>query len=437
MYQTSDNYKQLIYADSTKHLLNIYIEGNKVNPDYIFDFNVSHNLFSNDEFCLGSVTAKTIEFKIYKNSLPERYNNIYVETGIENEIVPIGYFILESIDRNDDDTITIKAIDYMIKFEFNYDGSVLNYPCTVLTVLKDICLKAGVELGSTSFLNSNKQIAVYDSTVSAREYLSYITEQAGGFAYIGRDGKLYIKTIGEDITNIDIELFQNFTWEEQFKVSRIAYEDGVQDFKFGDETNNTIWINTSNMYIVNKEQIEKIYNKINNFECYSFEGSTIIDPALDIGDIVIIDGKKVIYQGDMDYLGKFKVSISSKIQAKAKEETTRTIISDKTKIRRVQSEINQIEGKIIQLVQETSEHEEKITKVEQDVDSIKQKVSDIADYKREVNGVTEIHLTDSGKQDILKLEIKGNKTYESNLYSSVNIYPNEEIFPNMEGSELL
>ncbi len=146
MYQTSNEYKQLVYADSTRHLLNIYIEGNKVNPDYILDFKVSHNLFSNDEFSLGNVTAKSIEMRIYKSSLPDSYNNFYVETGIENEIVPIGYFILDSIDKNDDNTITIKAIDYMVKFEFNYDGSNLNYPATMLEILQDICLKAGVEL---------------------------------------------------------------------------------------------------------------------------------------------------------------------------------------------------------------------------------------------------------------------------------------------------
>ena len=146
MYQTSDEYKKLVYSDSTRHLLNIYIDGNKVNPDHILDFKISHTLFSNDEFELGSVTAKSIEIKIYKNSLPNTYNNIYVETGINDEIVPIGYFILDSIDKDDDNTITIKAVDYMVKFEFNYDGSELNYPTTILQILQDICSKAGVEL---------------------------------------------------------------------------------------------------------------------------------------------------------------------------------------------------------------------------------------------------------------------------------------------------
>lgn len=286
-------------------------------------------------------------------------------------------------------------------------------------------------------MNSNKQIAVYDNTVSAREYLSYISEQAGGFACIGRDGKLYIKTIGEDTAEVNFELFEKFTWGELFKVSRVAYEDGVQDFKFGTETNNTIWINSDNMYIVDGTQIENIYNQMTDFECYSFEGSTIIDPAIDVGDIIIIDGKKVIFQGDMDYVGKFKASISSKIKAKSKEDTTRTVVSDKTKIRRVQSRINQIDGTITQLAQETSENEEKITQVVQDVDSIKQNIGDVIDYKREVEGITEIHLTESGKQGLLELEVKGNKAYENNLFPSEDLYPSESLEPNMEGSELL
>ena len=133
---------------------------------------------------------------------------------------------------------------------------------------------------------------------------------------------MYIRTIGEESAELNIERFQDFTWGEEFKVSRVAYEDGIQDFKFGNKTNNTVWINPDNMYIVDEEQVENIYNSIKDFECYSFSGSTIIDPAYDVGDIVVIDGKKVIFQGDMEYVGKFKASISSKIQPKSKEETT-------------------------------------------------------------------------------------------------------------------
>ena len=194
MYNTSQNYKDKILNDSTQHELNIYIDGNKIEENHIIDFKITLELFNNDEFCLGSTPELDVELEIDKRDLPNNYNEVYIESGLEDEIVPIGKFTIQSVE-DDEFKVKIKATDYMKKFEDNkYDGSDLTYPATILQVLQDICTKIGVELGSTSFLNSDKQISVYDNTVSARTYLSYIAEQAEGFAVIGRDGKLYIKT---------------------------------------------------------------------------------------------------------------------------------------------------------------------------------------------------------------------------------------------------
>lgn len=432
MYSTSTNYKETILADSTKQLLNVYIDNNKIEGRYILECKITYTLLNNDEFCFGSTPAKTVNLKIHKNALPDTYTRFYIESGIAEETVPIGYFNVDEISKDDDYTVSLTLIDDMSKFEFNYDGSALNYPVTILTILQDICSKAGVELGSTSFLNWDKQVAVYDSTVTARTYLGYIAEQAGGFAIIGRDGKLYIRTIGADEAELALRYFSEYSWGERFKVSRIAYEDGVQDFKKGNEVNNTIWINSDNMYIVDQEQIDNIYNEYQDFEVYSFSGTSIVDPAWDMGDIITIDNRKIVFQGELEYKGKFKASISSDIQAKSKEETTATKVSETTKIRRVQSQIDQVEGTITQLVKETSEYEEKLTQVEQTVDQIQQQVSDTIIYKRKIEGVTEIYLEDAGENDILELEIQGNKTYESNLFPGENVFPSENLYPNTE-----
>ena len=432
MYSTSTNYKETILADSTKQLLNVYIDNNKIEDRYILECKITYTLLNNDEFCFGSTQAKTVNLKIHKNALPEIYTRFYIESGITGEIVPIGYFNIDEISKDDDYTVSLTLIDDMSLFEFNYDGSSLNYPVTLLTVLQDICSKAGVELGSTSFLNSNKQVAVYDSTVTARTYLGYIAEQAGGFAIIGRDGKLYIRTIGEDTADLALRYFSEYSWGEGFKVSRIAYEDGVQDFKKGNEINNTIWISSDNMYIVDQEQIDNIYNEYQDFEVYSFSGTSIVDPAWDMGDIITIDNRKIVFQGELEYKGKFKASISSDIQAKSKEETTATKISETTKIRRVQSRIDEVEGKITTLVEETNENSSKLTQVEQDIDGIKQTVSDSVTYKREVSGTTEIFLEDAGEAEILNLEVRGNKTYEANLFPGDDLFPSDELFANQE-----
>lgn len=274
---------------------------------------------------------------------------------------------------------------------------------------------------------------MYDNTVSARTYLSYIAEQAGGIAVIGRDRKLYIKTIGESSVTLSLKLFKTFKWGEKFKITRVRYDDGIQLFEKGDTTGNTVYISQDNMYIVDQEQIDNIYNALKDLEFYSFEGESIIDPALDTGDIVVIDGKNVIYQGSMQFSGRWIASIESKIQCKSKEETTTRTPSQKIINRRVQSSINQIDGKIIQLAEQTTEHETKLTKQEQDINSIKQKVENTAEYKREKSGITEIHIEDAGQADILRLEVQGNKTYEANMFPRANLFPRAGLQPNPRG----
>ena len=277
----------------------------------------------------------------------------------------------------------------MIKFEFNYNGKELidkKNEATLLEVAQDICNKAGVELGSTSFLNSDKKVSVYDNTVTAREYISYIAESAGCFACIDREGKLCFREFGQDETEISLEMFGEYKWGEEFKISKVSYEDGVRSFKFGDDTRNNLWINQENMYIIDEDQVQKIYNKIKDLTVNTFEGKVIIDPAIDIGDKIVINGKNVIYQGEMSLEGRFIAQISSKIQIKQKEETTVKKESQKVVNRRVQSRISQAEGKIEQLVEETTENSEKLTKHEQDINGITQSVSEVKTEIKTVDG---------------------------------------------------
>ncbi len=429
MYQTSTTYKQKVYEPSTRHNLKVMAGEQPITP--LLSFKKTFLLFGDDELCLGSTPSQSISFKVHKDNLWQNHKEFYVTTGIDNEVVPIGYFTLESIEEVDRFTVSITAEDYMTKFEPNYDGSELikqkGY-ATMLEVLQDLCNKAGVTLGTTSFLNQNKKIAVYDSSISGRVYLSYIAEQAGCFAMIGRDGKLYLRKLGQDIATIPSRLFQTYKWGELCKISRVSYEDGIQDYKFGNIDNNTLWISGDNMFIVDQNQVENIYNTMKDLECYGFTGTSIIDPSIDIGDFLDINGKKILFQGEMQYLTKFKASISSKIRIKAKEETTRTVVSDKAKIRRVQSEINQIDGKITQLVEETGEHEDRISKAEQDIEGFRQNVGEVADYQREKEGFTKVDFEEAIKK--VQYELKGNGIYENNLFPIESLYPSESLYPN-------
>lgn len=147
MYSTSANYKNKILKDAVAHELNIYIDGHKVNPNHIANFKQTIELFNNNEFCLGCTPEIDIEFEIDKRDLPNNYKEVYIESGLGEDIVPIGYFTILKPIEDDELKVKIKATDYMKKFEdINYDGSDLSYPATLRQVLQHICLKVGVNL---------------------------------------------------------------------------------------------------------------------------------------------------------------------------------------------------------------------------------------------------------------------------------------------------
>ena len=111
---------------------------------------------------------------------------------------------------------------------------------TLSEIAEDICEKKGLELETSSFLNSDKKIYVYDNEIKAREYMSYIAEKAGGFCCASRTGKIQIKKLGEDEEKIPQRLFKTYKWGEQHQISRVAYENGTESFKVGDETKDTL-----------------------------------------------------------------------------------------------------------------------------------------------------------------------------------------------------
>ena len=348
MYSTSDKYKELIYSGK-KCLLNVYIDGNLINDDDIYSFKVTHNLFDGGKVSLGSTTSKSIELEINREALPETYSNFYIETGLTidgiDEIVPIGYFTLEEINK-DEDAVSITAVDYMMKFEKIISDFVSSKAIEILQAICDVC---GVELATTDFVGSDTELIIYDgTTMTARQVIGYIAELAGGFATIGRDGKLYIKKIGENTTTIDIDLFSEYSWGEKFVCNGVEFTTESYSFKASNEeiTGQLLSLNVNNPFITTEEQVQAIYNNVIGLKINGFTGQSLLDPALDIGDIVYINEKPVVFQGDMEYLGYFKGNISSTIETEEKSKTTVQTINLQAKLNKVSNQVNNLEDEV-------------------------------------------------------------------------------------------
>ena len=456
-----------MYINGTvQSVVNIYIDDVLLNPKYITDFKKGCELFDGD-IDLETIPSQYIEIQIHKSSGITKPKTIRIEYGIlvnnaltvaevnkmlvcdfnklqvkslskhDNsfEMIPIGLYNVDDYNDEDDNVINIKALDNIIKLDSDdgyYDASELinekGY-ATLGEIAEDICTKKGLEFVTGSFLGSDKKITVYDNQITARQYMGYIAEQAGCFCCADRYGKICFRSLGQDEEVVPLKLFKKYKFGEEYKISRVAYEDGTRSFKFGDDTGNTLWINQENIFIVDEEQIQNIYNKMNGLTINSFEGTVIINPALDIGDKINIDGKIVIYQGEMTLNKRFIADINSKISIKAKQETTVKKESQTIINRRVQSRIDEAEGKITQLVEETTENSQKLSQHEQTIDSISDRVQSIQDVTQTVEGTKTITLANCVEGDLLELHIYGNNNVFKYLYPADDLFPSDTLYP--------
>ena len=163
--EVSSKWYENIYKNR-QSIINVYFDNELINTDYITDFKIGNTLFDK-ELELGLTPSQYIELQIHKKANIQIPKQVRVEYGIlinndlietidtitkDNnsfEIIPIGIYNVDSFDDEDDNIINIKALDNMIKFEFNYDGSDLinqNEYVTISQITQDICNKAGVEL---------------------------------------------------------------------------------------------------------------------------------------------------------------------------------------------------------------------------------------------------------------------------------------------------
>ena len=171
-----------------------------------------------EEFTVGSTVASDIKFTILNK---EEYKDIQfmgatvtcnigllVREGIDAhflqpsqpskmkgfeekwEYVPLGRFNIDdvNIQRN---TIELKAIDNMIKFDLPYSLSKLSYPATLYQIYINACNVCDVLPGTVNFPNMHYSVKERpQDDLNFRDIIGYIAELSGTFAKCNRNGAL-------------------------------------------------------------------------------------------------------------------------------------------------------------------------------------------------------------------------------------------------------
>lgn len=221
------------------------------------------------------------------------------------DVIPMGTFIITEALQSVG-SIKITAYDSMIKFDdvaFN-PASNTNIQ-SPYAWLSDMCLACGVTLGSTSaeiqgLPNGNRNTGFADvvsDVATWRDVLGYISAYLGSYAYIGRDGALYMGQYGS-ISSDTVP--SSFRFTSNLSDFRTTYdglyatykEEGLQEYVSNNNTLGIVLDLGTNPFLQFSNQtnrlaaLQEIIDAWNGVYYVPYSSDMPLIPIYDTGDVL-------------------------------------------------------------------------------------------------------------------------------------------------------
>lgn len=368
-YNTSKDYKELIYNEDSEQSLNISINGEIIDYDYVRELKLKDDVFQSNEFKLGSANISQITLSL-DNDLVKKLNGFktvdfeFVLTIDEesNEKIPLGTYYIKSIDNSNDSYTKYTLYDMMDKFDDSYDAS--SYvPCTRYELLEHICEDFGVELESENIVNGEIEVSVYDNTINARKYLEYISERAGGFAKIVRN-KLRVCSFSKvDKIEIDNELLGNYKTSDKKTITGVTYYNATQLFSAGNDSDYMLYLSQDSPFSCSQEEVDTLFSELEGLQFQSAELQIWGDPSIDTGDVITIGDIVTFAQKDWSFANGFYGNYKTPLNLKQNSQNTEKK-SSKEMIKKIKSIIDEEQAKVEILAQKVDDNSSNIGKLE-------------------------------------------------------------------------
>ena len=418
--------------------MKIYFDNELINEDYYKSLKNDHNLF-NSSFALGSTASNTFTLELDKNAVTNTNPNLVKITENDKDFATL---VVDNVEEVDKDTLKYTLTDKLVDLNYYYDASELiaqkGGSAKMSEILADMCSKIGLEVDENINWIDDIDVTWYDNTILARDYAGFIAENNAGYIFILPNGKLTIRQHNmASKYDINIEDCEDVTIGEKHVITKVVYDNGTVKYEAGDDTGNTLYINSENVFIINQEQINKIYNSVKGFAFYSVSTKNCpINEEIKAGDVItFIDGDNkypTIATIDLEYNVGWFGGYSLEINTERQDETE--LIGNNNKIKSIISRLNRDEATLEVISKQTDEHEEQIGKLEVGFNEISQEVSETINFIRNVSGNGNIILENANANDIKYLSIKGQisllfgndgKQYGEPVFFSDNLYFND------------
>lgn len=424
MQVVSNNFRPTLYSGEADHTAVLTIGQTTIDNENIKSIKVSNPIIdkTNDTFYIGTFISKQVEIELFNAQEVDLTGQLHLSIGTKvdgsYEMLNIGYFNIETSPEDYHKNAKIVALDNAVKFKPNVDySSALDQDGLISceNLLIWLCNHFGVSLGTYPNTNKDIEISTYDSSVSGKQYISYIAEIMGGNAQIGRDGYLYIIPL-KQTPSVQIDATEGKSWElgEKYQISGVTYFDVLRDIPFshGTDTYNTLYIRSDNPFVVGDNAtasaiIKNIYDEVVGTVIYNLKCENIADYSLDSWDFIeyIVDNNSYTtinnheYTYEMTIMGKVDVEIPNK----QVEQTTNTIWgNDTTKMNILKTTIDNMNNEIEILAEQ------------------------VQPISNRIVGNTSITLDNAYEGTIHYLEIIGDI---SDIFPATDLYPSNTLYP--------
>ena len=319
MYPVSNAFLQKI-KDNTRQFYWTGTITTKYGTRYTFDNDdilkgsayVNNKSCSADEIELGSVYAAEMKITLFNNI--DRYTLLDAEVTLtyhlvidENTVedVPMGVFIVSEANRNIK-TLELVAYDRMLLLDKEFSiTDMVGTPWQILILLKDAC---GIQLAQTeneikSLTNGTETFSIYtDNDIDTwRDVLYYLAQAMCCFATFNREGKLELRQYGMSPV-FTVNNTHRFTSSfSDFKTRYTAISSTNVRTQMAEyyalETDDALTMNLGvnpmlqyGLEATRKRICNRILDKLSSFEYVPFDSTTIGNPALDVGDVILNKG---------------------------------------------------------------------------------------------------------------------------------------------------
>ena len=229
-----------------------------------------------------------------------KLDKIYPEIGLlvdgTYEWVKMGeYFINDiEIDRNRN-TTTLDLMDGMFKLNREYVTD-LTFPAEIRQVVKEICLKTGIELANENMDITSMNYAIEtkpkEKNKTFRDVLSLATQMLGMSCFFNREGKLEIKELTESgiVITADNYFLHGLTRSEvEYQIAGITCKKDKEGLTVGTRTGRSLEIENPFM---TQSILDNLYHKIKDIRYYPYNLNYQGHLLLDVGQWVTIKTNK-------------------------------------------------------------------------------------------------------------------------------------------------